>query len=61
MASSPITFKGWPIFSVGQPKQLQPNKIGQPKVYIGGPKISRGRPLSFVNWAYIKCITEMML
>ena len=30
------------FFSVGQPKQVQPTKIGQPKAFIG-------RPLSFVN------------
>ena len=57
MPSSQITFKGWRIFSVGQPKTgTTPNylyKIGLPKASIGWPKISRGQPLSLVNWAII--------
>ena len=44
MPSKQITF-----FPVGQPEQVQPTKIGQPKASISRPKTSKRRPLSFVN------------
>ena len=53
MSSSQTTFRGRLIYSVGQPKQVQLTKtfikIGQAKGSLGQPKISRGRPMFFVN------------
>ena len=44
MPSSETTFGGRPIYSVGQPKQVQLTNAS-----IKASKFSRGRPMSFVN------------
>ncbi len=47
MPSSQITFRGQLIFSVGQPKQVQPTNTFINSVNL---KLLIGQPLSFVNW-----------
>ncbi len=48
MPSSETTFVGRPIYSVGQPKQVQLTNAFI-KASLGQLKFSRGRPMSFVN------------